>query len=83
MNNKQIPVGGFPILGVLGLIFVTLKLTKVIDWSWWYVTLPFWGFPAAVFVVCFGVYLLAKGFLVGVWAYDKLRGRGKSKLRRS
>ncbi|UVX30370.1 hypothetical protein A1l_00028 [Klebsiella phage VLCpiA1l] len=28
---------------VLGLIFVTLKLTGVITWSWLWVLLPFWG----------------------------------------
>ena len=30
-------------LGLLGVAFVILKLTGVIDWSWWWVTLPFWG----------------------------------------
>lgn len=30
-------------VGLLGLIFVTLKLCSVITWSWWWVTLPFWG----------------------------------------
>lgn len=34
--------------GVLGIVFVTLKLTGHIDWSWWWVTLPFWWFLAAV-----------------------------------
>jgi hypothetical protein len=27
---------------VLFLIFMTLKLTKTIDWSWWWVTAPLW-----------------------------------------
>lgn len=40
MNNQG---GGIGILGLLGIVFVTLKLTGVIDWSWWWVTLPFWG----------------------------------------
>lgn len=31
------------ICSVLGLIFVTLKLTGVIAWFWWWVLLPFWG----------------------------------------
>lgn len=31
------------ICSVLGLIFVTLKLTGVIAWSWWWVLLPFYG----------------------------------------
>jgi hypothetical protein len=28
---------------VLGAVFITLKLTKVIDWSWWWVLAPLWG----------------------------------------
>jgi len=31
------------ILGVLGIVFVVLKLTGVIAWSWLWVTAPFWG----------------------------------------
>lgn len=31
------------ICSVLGLIFVILKLTGVITWSWWWVLLPFYG----------------------------------------
>jgi len=27
----------------LGLIFITLKLMGYIDWSWWWITFPFWG----------------------------------------
>lgn len=27
----------------LGLTFVVLKLTKVIAWSWWWITCPFWA----------------------------------------
>lgn len=35
--------GGIGIAGLLGVIFVTLKLLGKINWSWWYVTAPFWG----------------------------------------
>lgn len=38
------------ICSVLGLIFVTLKLTGVIAWSWLWVLLPFWG-PIALAVI--------------------------------
>ena len=34
---------GVEIPGLLGVLFVGLKLTGHIDWSWWLVTLPFWG----------------------------------------
>lgn len=35
--------GGSTILGLLGIAFIVLKLTRVIAWSWWWVTAPFWG----------------------------------------
>lgn len=35
--------GGVGVMGLLGVVFVTLKLLGVITWSWWMVTLPFWG----------------------------------------
>ena len=35
-------MGELPLLGVLGLIFITLKLTNFIAWSWWWVLSPFW-----------------------------------------
>jgi hypothetical protein len=40
---------GSLIIGLLGVLFVGLKLTEVIDWSWWYVTLPFWAIPSLIF----------------------------------
>ena len=40
--------GGIGVLGLLGVVFVTLKLLGKIDWSWWWVTAPFWGGLALV-----------------------------------
>ena len=40
--------GGIGIFGLLGIVFVVLKLTGHINWSWWFVTLPFWGGTALV-----------------------------------
>ncbi len=34
--------GGAGVAGLLGVLFVALKLTGVIAWSWWWVTAPFW-----------------------------------------
>jgi hypothetical protein len=28
--------------GTLFLVFLILKLTHEIDWSWWYITMPLW-----------------------------------------
>lgn len=42
-NSSSASPGGIGVVGLLGVVFVTLKLLGVIDWSWWWVTLPFWG----------------------------------------
>lgn len=50
---------------VLFLIFLVLKLTGYIDWSWWWVTAPLW-IPFIFVLILFmifgiGVYLSEKG----------------------
>lgn len=37
-------------LKILFLIFLVLKLTHVISWSWWAVFAPFW-IPCCIFIV--------------------------------
>jgi hypothetical protein len=39
--------GGLGILPIIFLIFLVLKLTGLIHWSWWWVTFPLW-LPFAV-----------------------------------
>lgn len=41
-NTSNVAVGGTSFLNLLFLTFLVLKLTKVIDWSWWWVTAPLW-----------------------------------------
>lgn len=43
---------GCGLLGFMFLLFLALKLTGVINWSWWWVTLPLWG-GFAVLIVMF------------------------------
>jgi len=43
--------GNIGFFGVLFFIFLALKLTDRIDWSWWWVTAPLWG-PLLVAVPC-------------------------------
>jgi phosphoglycerol transferase MdoB-like AlkP superfamily enzyme len=50
--------GGASIVGLLGVAFVVLKLCNVIDWSWWWVTLPFWGGPAIVLAIVIVILLV-------------------------
>jgi hypothetical protein len=39
---------------VLFIVFLILKLTGTIDWSWWWVTSPLW-IPLALGVVVMGI----------------------------
>ena len=34
---------GLGFFGMLTIVFIALKLTDNIDWSWWWVTAPMWG----------------------------------------
>lgn len=47
-RNNSSSSSGISVFGLLGVAFVVLKLTKFIDWSWWYVTMPFWGLLAII-----------------------------------
>lgn len=56
-SNSVQSSGGIGILGLLGVLFVGLKLAGIITWSWWYVTLPFWGGIALVLSVLAVVFI--------------------------
>lgn len=56
-SNTQQASEGIGCFTVLGLIFVTLKLTGNIDWSWWLVTLPFWLAPVALLTVALAMFV--------------------------
>jgi uncharacterized protein (DUF983 family) len=68
--------GGPSTLSLLGVAFVVLKLVGVIDWSWWWVTLPFWG-PVAFIVG--GLLLGLVTYVVGGAALDTRRARKRRK----
>ena len=42
-KEKREISGGIGFMGVLAIVFITLKLTNNIDWSWFWVTAPIWG----------------------------------------
>lgn len=63
-------------LGILGLIFITLKLTDYIDWSWWWVLAPIW-IPLAVVATVFVIMGIA--VLLGVkYEISKYKKKVKS-----
>lgn len=55
-NSKSGSMGvGF----ILFVVFLVLKLTGTISWSWWWVTAPLWGGVAlAIIFVLVGIVLL-------------------------
>lgn len=60
---KQQTSGGVSFLGLLTIVFIVLKLTKLITWSWWWVLSPIWlPLAIALFVaaVCFGLAIIKK-----------------------
>ncbi len=57
VNNNN----GIGFLGLLAIVFITLKLTGYITWSWWWVTSPLW-IPFAIVGI---VIILAIIFDVG------------------
>ena len=50
-NNTSSGIG---IGTTLFIVFLILKLTNTIDWSWWWVTSPLW-LPLALGIVILGV----------------------------
>jgi hypothetical protein len=41
-ENQNVTVVGAPFFSLLTLLFIGLKLTNYIDWSWWWVLAPLW-----------------------------------------
>lgn len=59
MTDKNSKSGGIGFHGILCIVFIVLKLTKNIDWSWWWVLCPLWG-PLVLVIVGFVFYILIK-----------------------
>ena len=74
-KTTTVSIGGlFPSL--LTVLFVGLKLTNHIDWSWWWVVSPMW-LPLAVFLGVGAAILAVIGLGLGFcWVWEKCFGRG-------
>ena len=59
-SQVNVSGGGIGLGGVLFVVFLVLKLTGVIAWSWWWVTAPLW-IPVAIFaaVILIGLSVVA------------------------
>lgn len=58
-NESSSSSGGIGFTGALTLLFIGLKLGKVIDWSWWWVLSPLWIGLALVLIVLLIIFLIA------------------------
>ena len=58
-------------LYALALLFIALKLTGFIDWSWWWVTAPLWGGAAVVLAITCGWLLFNAKLFRGGMNVDK------------
>lgn len=54
-NSSSSSSGGIGFVGLLTIVFITLKLCNVIQWSWWWVLAPMWIGVAIVLLVLLGV----------------------------
>ena len=55
--------GGVGFGGLLTVLFVGLKLTNVIDWSWWWVLSPLWisaGLAVVFITAALGLHFWSK-----------------------
>ena len=52
--NQQAQSGGIGFSGLLTVLFIGLKLTGYITWSWWWVLSPLW-IPAVIVLVILAV----------------------------
>ncbi len=71
-NTETKYVASFPFAGMLALVFITLKLTGHIDWSWWWVLSPIW----IPFVIAGAVVVVILACALGATIYESFkRGR--------
>lgn len=87
MSNQTSTSSGISFPGLLTIIFITLKLCKVITWSWLWVLSPLWiGIAFAIFVyIIIGIIYAVKYYYakkdrearlksgMNVWAWEQYK----------
>lgn len=57
MENNTGTGGGIGFFGLMTIVFIVLKLTHVIEWSWLWVLAPTW-IPLAIGIICIVIGLI-------------------------
>jgi len=60
-NSSQSATGGIGFFGLLTIVFIVLRLTGFIDWSWLWVLAPLWMPIALVLAIVIVVFTIALG----------------------
>ena len=66
MKNKNARNGGMGFISILTLIFIVLKLTNNISWSWIWVLSPIW-ISLILIALVFGIILVIGRLKKGKW----------------
>jgi len=61
MSQQQNTSGGAGFTSLLLILFIGLKLGKVIDWSWWWVLSPIW-IPLAFVLGIYAIIAILRAF---------------------
>ena len=78
VKNVSVQVGpGLPAL--LFLVFLVLKLTGFIGWSWWLVTAPLWGPLAIVIAVAVVAGFVWAVLTLAILAWEWVEGRWRAR----
>lgn len=56
-TNIKEKITGIPVLALVTIVFMVLKLTGVVSWSWWAATAPIWA-PLAIAIIIILVVLI-------------------------
>jgi len=80
-TNVNVAFPGLPT--VLAIIFIVLKLTGYVTWSWWWVTSPLWIPPALFFGIIFAFlafsFIILILFIIGLVVYSIINAIIKNK----
>lgn len=77
MASKNNSSTGLSITSVLFIVFLVLKLTGNIDWSWWWVTSPLWIPIALVLGIVFLAVMIVIVALIFGASIDDIKAKSE------